>query len=524
MSRRNLRNRTFVNLGFHPVFVELSMQQQDGRTYGVLNRIIGAFLLAAFLNVSLVLPGLAEGEDDPLWNRPSFEKKVFNIGQRILAANGIKERFTFRVLQKGEENAYANRWHTPNTVVVFKGMMDYISSDDELAAILSHEIAHISMRHHRRTLTKTIPIAILTGVGAVALALATGGIGAIAAAAAPALTAPIIRKYEKEADLVGLEYMVNAGYNPLAMETIMTKITADAGAFTTFMADHPIGDKRLDYIHEKIVASYPQFLTPEMATAVPGSPYAIQPHVKGEIPTKIPDKGMAYIDPADETETAAAETTAETAEIFEPPVDPETQKLYDQLAAIAAGKGPATEPEAEETTEAEESAAEAASVETASTAEIATKPKATESAEARPDTDLTLPAPKKIDYSQTGAVTKPPPKKITYNFGTSPAASPATAKPAGVTKPGSAGPADDDLTVAETLLTLDANGLLLIKTLKQQEYMEFREARELLSMEGEALQALIHQLWEKRLIRPLGSGSNQVIVLTDRTAQALGGE
>lgn len=256
----------------------------------------------------------AEGEDDPLWNRPSYEKKAINVGQRILAANGIRERIVFLTVKPDIRNAYASRYGGPNTIVIYKDLLDVITSDDELAAVLSHEIAHITKRHTGKTVpkkyvAKTALLGIYTA-GAAAAAVATGGLTTplflVGAAGMKrvhqtgiAITGPISRPYEKEADLVGLDYMVKAGYNPLAMETLQMKVSGDSGPVAAFFSSHPVGTERLAYIHEAIQAKYPQFLTADLANnPLPGSPYRLQTETadsKAEIPT--PPEKLSYQTP-----------------------------------------------------------------------------------------------------------------------------------------------------------------------------------------------------------------------------------
>ncbi|HEY9745610.1 MAG TPA: M48 family metalloprotease, partial [Oculatellaceae cyanobacterium] len=212
----------------------------------------------------------AEGEDDPLWNKPSYEKKIIQIGQRILKANHIQEQIEFHYIPKDVRNAAAAHSGQPNTVYVWKDMLDVISSDDELAAILSHEIAHIMKRHQGKALARKIPVriggALLAGTLAGVTIYTTGGLATplvapLVKTGVRAVEAPMQRSLEREADLVGLDYLVNAGYNPLAMETIFRNGgNGDAGPFTRMFLDHPVGTKRLAYIHEAIQQKYPQFL------------------------------------------------------------------------------------------------------------------------------------------------------------------------------------------------------------------------------------------------------------------------
>ena len=260
-------------------------------------------MLVAWMTATLPVTVRAEGEDDSLWNRPSYARKIDTIGQRILAANGITERIAFRVKNNTETvNAYAERFGSVNTVSVYRGLLQHLDSDDELAALLSHEIAHITMRHHRRQIMKVAPVHIAKSLALAALVLYAGhtpdnveSAQRINGATTYIAHAQFSKGHEKESDRVGVDYMVNAGYNPLAMETLMTKITGDAGPFfTTLFSTHPLGTERIQLIRDKIARDYPQFLDDEVATALPGSQYALQAHPEGKVPHKMADKHMAY--------------------------------------------------------------------------------------------------------------------------------------------------------------------------------------------------------------------------------------
>ena len=73
------------------------------------------------------------------------------------------------------------------------------------------------------------------------------------------------RKQEYEADAMGVDLMVKAGYNPLAMESIMGKIAGD-GDLAQIFRDHPVGTDRIANIHKIIVEKYPQFLDTTIST------------------------------------------------------------------------------------------------------------------------------------------------------------------------------------------------------------------------------------------------------------------
>ena len=233
-------------------------------------KIKNSFLIYIIVVFLLVVPlkSFAEGEKDSLWRINSYERKVNTVGQRILRANEINEMITFRVpaktTSKSKVNAYAEEGFA--VITVERPLLRLIENDDELAAILSHEIVHIINRHITKHTAKNILIKTIILppciVGDVAMACVgvsypffthfgkflTGG-----------LTDNANQKYELDADKTAVDLMVKAGYNPIYMESIYQRVMSD-GSYMNFFRTHPKGSIRVANIHQKIVMEYPEFL------------------------------------------------------------------------------------------------------------------------------------------------------------------------------------------------------------------------------------------------------------------------
>lgn len=178
--------------------------------------------------------------------RVSQVKRVNAIGLKLLKENKLPTRISFRVSQSYKVNAYAN---IRNEVCVYRGLLDYIDDDDELAAILSHEIGHIINSHVRQQ-----NIVGIAAIAAASLADATANTGSATTLAAETGLRKMSRSKEYEADITGVDLMYKAGYNPLAMISILNKIGGD---YVDFLATHPSGNKRLMYIYNYITYNYP---------------------------------------------------------------------------------------------------------------------------------------------------------------------------------------------------------------------------------------------------------------------------
>lgn len=474
-----------------------------------IQRFLAALLLLQ-ATIGLPVAVWAEGEDDPLWNRPSFEKKVIDVGQRLLAANGIRERITFYSATRDIRNASASRWGGPNTVVIYKDLLDVMESDDELAAVLGHEIAHITKRHTgkvfpMRAVAKTALWTTYT-LGGTAAILATGGLATAPVVLAGAgmkrmdqkgigVTDPISRPFEREADLVGLEYMVKAGYNPLAMETLMAKISGDAGPVATFFSSHPGGTERLTYIHEEIVHKYPQYLTAEQAkNPLPGAPYQLQ--VVESSLEKPKNQKTEPDQAADKTQATHQEMKAESE--AEPLLSNKKQKGVGNAEPVKAISLAVSK-------ETEKLVGKKNSVQ--SSASIATKK---DGASGQVMLAATQPAPAKVSYQPKVVETKPPLKTQSMSVAVTESIQP------GIPIAG-----EKTESVAVTLLSLQPPHLRILRMISQRGYLNSRELKEQMAyIESDTLTTYLNDLVDKKLIRILGAEPEVVVILTEWASDA----
>lgn len=151
---------------------------------------------------------------------PQITERVDRIGQSLADVCGRKNlKFTFKVLNTEEVNALAC---PGGYIYVFKGLLDYMPSDAELAGVLGHEIGHVVKRHTVHQIEKnmwTQLVAVLAGV-----ASGNGDVLALGMVVGDALAAGYSRADESAADREGFAYTVKAGYSPYAMLVTMHKL------------------------------------------------------------------------------------------------------------------------------------------------------------------------------------------------------------------------------------------------------------------------------------------------------------
>lgn len=179
------------------------------------------FLAVFILSINTCL---AEQQYD-LQREAQHQKRVMEIGFRVLNANQIDKRMTF--LYSSDKTVGAFSLAQAKMIVINKGILPLMDSDEELAAVICHEIVH-GIDFHAGLWRRL-----------------TMGQSSIA--------------YETKADKKAIDLMVTSGYNPVAMILILNKICEEPNWFER-LGTHPTGIERLNYIYEYIYAKYPSYL------------------------------------------------------------------------------------------------------------------------------------------------------------------------------------------------------------------------------------------------------------------------
>ncbi|MFP4245158.1 MAG: M48 family metalloprotease [Ectothiorhodospira sp.] len=152
---------------------------------------------------------------------------------------------------------YINAYTFPGgTMACTRGIMVEMEDEAELGALLGHETGHVNARHSARRYTKGVLASLaLGGLGIAAgqseqLSGYSNLIYAVSAVGATALLAHYSRENEREADALGLEYMVKAGHNPEGMVGLMDHLRAmsdhEPNAIEAMFSTHPMSQERYD--------------------------------------------------------------------------------------------------------------------------------------------------------------------------------------------------------------------------------------------------------------------------------------
>lgn len=172
---------------------------------------------------------------------------VERVGSRLARASDKEFQYSFRVIDSPEINAFAL---PSGYVYVFTGLSKIARNDDELAAVLAHEITHAEQHHFAKQYSKASKRGALLSIVSIAAGLpsiAQNALGLVDFA----MTQKYSRTSEDEADRMGLERMARAGFNPRGMVTLLERLDRQDGdqkRVDKWFASHPDGKARVERV------------------------------------------------------------------------------------------------------------------------------------------------------------------------------------------------------------------------------------------------------------------------------------
>jgi predicted Zn-dependent protease len=182
-------------------------------------------------------------------------KRLRAIAQRIIPntarwnADAQQWKWQVNLLQSSQVNAFCM---PGGRIAFFTGIIDKLKlTDDEIAAVMGHEIAHALREHGRERQTKATATGIASSLGGAAL---SAWLGVDVRGATNAVGQMVVLKFsrdeEREADLVGLDIAARSGYDPRAGIALWNKMAAlnQRGAPLELLSTHPGGANRIEQI------------------------------------------------------------------------------------------------------------------------------------------------------------------------------------------------------------------------------------------------------------------------------------
>tara|TARA_B100000003_G_scaffold83267_1_gene74618 strand:- start:345 stop:1592 length:1248 start_codon:yes stop_codon:yes gene_type:complete len=169
---------------------------------------------------------------------------------RLSETSEVRDRrFEFIILEDKTINAFA----APGGIIgINLGMFLNTEKEGELASVMCHELAHLSQRHYARSQNKVSPLAnALMVLGSIAVAAASRNPEAIliAPAAMQQMSINFTRSNEKEADRIGFNNLVKAGFNPddmtMMFQRMQSKYQNEDSEQFSYLMTHPLPSERL---------------------------------------------------------------------------------------------------------------------------------------------------------------------------------------------------------------------------------------------------------------------------------------
>ncbi|MBE7527808.1 MAG: M48 family metallopeptidase [Burkholderiales bacterium] len=201
--------------------------------------------------------------DSSYLDDPEVADYLTRLGSRLIAASGqvaFDNPFEFFAINDSSINAFA----LPGAFVGFhSGLISAAQNESELAGVMAHEIAHVTQKHLARMLSGSSYLGILGSIAALAIAILASrsnpnaGQAVIATAQASAIQSQLnfTRKHEKEADRVGFNMLVKAGFDPHGMSSFFERMQHASryyeNGIPSYLMTHPVSHERIADIQNR---------------------------------------------------------------------------------------------------------------------------------------------------------------------------------------------------------------------------------------------------------------------------------
>ena len=196
---------------------------------------------------------------------PAQLARLKKISQRLIAQTGAYRNdarqwaWEVHVIKSNELNAHVL---PGGKIVLYSCIIDRLNlTDAEIAAIMGHEMAHALREHTRERLSREVATQTGIGIAASVLGLSQGQAQLAGLAGDLGISRPNSRTQETEADLMGLELMARAGYDPNAAVSLWRKMQSASGRGEPpqFLSTHPVSSTRIATIQSLLPRVMPLY-------------------------------------------------------------------------------------------------------------------------------------------------------------------------------------------------------------------------------------------------------------------------
>lgn len=183
---------------------------------------------------------------------PAYDQ-VVRVSKRLAEAmkDTVNLDWQVAVIDEPQQNAFCL---PGGKICVYTGILPVTKTDDGLAVVLGHEMAHATCHHGaervlKQNMTQTAMVGVQGSIGDLDYGSQRALMGLIGAGAQYGVLLPFSRAHESEADLVGLKYMARAGYDPREAVAFWTRMASSGGdKQPEFMSTHPLHETRIRQI------------------------------------------------------------------------------------------------------------------------------------------------------------------------------------------------------------------------------------------------------------------------------------
>ena len=196
-------------------------------------------------------------QQTPITEDKNIQQYVLCIANKIIpqvAQNPDPKQWEVVVFEDDQANAFAL---PGNKIGVYTGLLKYAKNQDQLAAVMGHEVAHVIAKHGNERVSNqmateagmSIATAVLGGTQNENSTLILAGLGL---GAQYGIILPFSRSHESEADLIGLDLMAKAGFDPAQSVPLWQNMSQAGASPPEFMSTHPSSDTRIKQLKERI--------------------------------------------------------------------------------------------------------------------------------------------------------------------------------------------------------------------------------------------------------------------------------
>ncbi|WP_417579557.1 M48 family metallopeptidase [Nitrincola sp.] len=180
-------------------------------------------------------------QEEKIYRHPATQNYVQCVSNSLFAVSGTPGNWEVVVFDDDSPNAFA----LPGQKIgVYRGMLKIADTPARLASVIGHEIAHVQARHGNERASSTLATQMGLSLASAALATQDGSderiMAALGLGAQVGILLPFSRQHETEADLIGLDLMAKAGFDPRESIALWENMRTNAsGSPVEFLSTHP---------------------------------------------------------------------------------------------------------------------------------------------------------------------------------------------------------------------------------------------------------------------------------------------